>query len=70
MGKIKGWTKRIIGKRRIEWFSEKGGYSIQLKEQDGTYLVTYGSLNKYKRFSNKKRAFDSAINYMRAHPRG
>jgi len=70
MGKIKGWSKRIVDRRRTEWFSEKGGYHIQVKEQDGTYLVTYGSLNNYRRFSNKTKAMKSAVKYMKAHPRG
>ncbi|MCK5020592.1 MAG: hypothetical protein KAS32_26470 [Candidatus Peribacteraceae bacterium] len=70
MGKIKGWTKTKDDKRRIEWFSEKGGYSIQLKEQDRTYLVSYGGLNNYQRFPTKSEAMKSAIKFMRSHPRG
>ena len=70
MGQIRGWKKKIVDKRRTEWFSRKGGYSIQVKEQDGTYLVTYGSLNDYKRFSNKSKAMRSAIAFMKSHPNG
>lgn len=70
MGATKGWIRESKGKKRIEWYSKIGGYSLKLKEQDGTYLVTYGSLNNYKRFGTQKEAFKSAIKYMKAHPRG
>ena len=55
-----GWKKKIVDKRRTEWFSEEGGYSIQVKEQDGTYLVTYGSLNNYERVNTKSPAIKYA----------
>ena len=64
------WRKKKVGKKRIEYFNESGGYSIQVKEQDGSYLVTFGSLNNYRRFTNKKKALHSAMSYMRRHPKG
>ena len=70
MSKIKGWRKVINTKRRIEWFSENGGYSIKVREQSGTYLVTLGSLNNYRRTKTKNKAIKIAINYMKKHPRG
>jgi hypothetical protein len=70
MAKIKGWKKKVVDNRRTEWFSEEGGYHLQIKKQDSSYLVTYGSLNNYRRFKTKKEAINSAINYMRRHPNG
>lgn len=73
------WSRKIIGDwrkkkttdpRRIEYFNEIGGYGVQVKEQDGSYLATPGRSDRSRRFSNKRDAMEFIMNFMRKHPKG
>lgn len=70
MGKIKGWRKIEDTNTRERWYSEKGGYDVQVKEQDGSYLATPGRSDRARRFSTKIAAKQWILDYMRRHPNG